>query len=146
MQKIIQVIRSKTFDIMLVLWTILLGLIIPILLVNGRSELVRRVSRIWSHGIILGLKYVVGLKHQEVGRSNLPKGQVIIACNHQSAWETLVFNVFIPDVCIVLKKSLYKLPVFGWYLKRSPMIAIDREDGREATRILLKQFNIFRRD
>ena len=132
-------IRSKLFDAVFVLWTILLAVVTPVLVVVKRPAWVRLISRIWSRGIILGIKYIVGLEHREIGRSNIPQGQVILACNHQSAWETLVFNVLIPDVCIVLKESLYNVPIFGWYLKHSPMIALNRAEGPQAIRHLMKQ-------
>ncbi|HFB2048036.1 MAG: 1-acyl-sn-glycerol-3-phosphate acyltransferase [Hyphomicrobiaceae bacterium] len=133
------IIRSKLFDIVLVFWTLLLGLCIPILAIINRPACVRWTSRLWSRGIVLGLQLIVGLKYQEIGRSNLPTGQVIIACNHQSAWETLVFNILIKDVCIVLKETLYQIPIFGWYLRNSPMISVNRTDGFRAIQLLLKE-------
>jgi 1-acyl-sn-glycerol-3-phosphate acyltransferase len=133
-----QYIRSKTFDLFLLLWTIGLGSAIPLLWLLQKPELVRLGSRIWSSGIIFGLKYIVGLTYKEIGIENKLSETAIFACNHQSIWETLVFNVLLPDVAIVLKKSLYSVPIVGWYLRNSPMIAVDRNAGASAMKALLK--------
>jgi len=92
------------------------------------------VSRQWSRGIIWGLHYIVGLTFDELHKERLPEGPKLFVCNHQSSWETLVFNVLIPDVAIVLKDSLYRYPIVGWYLKHSPMIPLNRSAGANALR------------
>jgi len=46
--------------------------------------------------------------------------------------ETLAALVLFPDVAIVTKQELLSIPIMGWYLRRSPMIMIDRDDGRKA--------------
>lgn len=131
-------IRSKLFDVLFGLWTVLLGLSIPVLWIWGTPARVRRFSRLWSKGTVFGLKHIVGLSHREIGLAHKQSdGPVIFACNHQSSWETLVFNVLVPDIAVVLKESLYKYPIMGWFLKRSPMIPVDRAAGATAMRQLL---------
>ncbi len=131
-------LRSKLFDVLFGLWTVLLGLTIPVFMIWGTPARVRRLSRIWSNGTVFGLKHVVGLTHREIGLEHKhADGPVIYACNHQSSWETLVFNVLVPDIAVVLKEALYKYPIMGWFLKRSPMIPVDRAAGAAAMRQLL---------
>ncbi len=132
------VLRSKLFDVIFGLWTLVLGLAVPLFMVIGSPRIVRKFSRLWSGGIIFGLKWIVGLTHREIGLENkFGDGPVIYASNHQSSWETLVFNVLVPDIAVVLKESLYKYPIIGWFLKRSPMIAVDRAAGVAAMRQLM---------
>ncbi len=133
-------LRSKLYDFVFgVLWTLVFGaLCLPVFMVVGTPERVRGFSRFWSRGLLFGLKHVVGLTHREIGLQNKQhEGTVIFACNHLSSWETLVFNSVIPEVAFVLKDSLYKFPIFGWYLRNSPMIAVDRGAGTAAMRQLL---------
>lgn len=129
-----QYMRSKLFDTLLVGWTLLLGAFIPVLILLQSPNAVRSVSRLWSKGIIWGLHYIVGLTFDELNKERLPEGPKLFVCNHQSSWETLVFNVLIPDVAIVLKESLYRYPIVGWYLRHSPMIPLDRSAGANALR------------
>ncbi|NTV96582.1 MAG: 1-acyl-sn-glycerol-3-phosphate acyltransferase [Thiobacillus sp.] len=77
--------------------------------------------------VILGIRYrVVGLEH-------LPKGgPAIVMAKHQSAWETIAFQLIFPPLSFVLKKELFKIPFFGWGLAMISPIAIDRDAGREA--------------
>jgi 1-acyl-sn-glycerol-3-phosphate acyltransferase len=85
------------------------------------------------------LKYVVGLDYGEQGRENIPNGPCIIACNHQSLWETVALCVIFPEASIVAKKELLKIPVVGWFLHRYPMILVDRSAGRQALRQMIEE-------
>ena len=71
--------RSKAFDVLLVLWTLLLSPALPILWsTNAASRRVRAVSQLWANGLMLILRVVVGLKYVERGRENIPDGPVNI--------------------------------------------------------------------
>jgi 1-acyl-sn-glycerol-3-phosphate acyltransferase len=56
---------------------------------------------------------------------------------HQSAWETIALWVLLKNPAIVLKQSLARIPVFGWYMQRGGAIIIDREAGPKALRPML---------
>lgn len=130
-------IRSKTFDILFALWTALFGTFIPVLMLIRSPRLVRAVSRAWVRGALFLLKHVVGLDYVERGRENLPADPCIVLSNHQSTWETLAANVLFPEVAVVAKIELLRVPVFGWYLRNQPMITIDRELGTQALRRMI---------
>ncbi|MFB0922767.1 MAG: lysophospholipid acyltransferase family protein, partial [Alphaproteobacteria bacterium] len=83
------------------------------------------------------LRITVGLTHEIRGHENIPVGPVLFAVKHQSAWETLVINLIIPDAAIVLKRELTRIPLFGWCLMRSRHIPIDREGGMSALRSMV---------
>lgn len=88
----------------------------------------------WAQGVLFGLKSVVGLGYIERGRQNVPDEPCLITCNHQSTWETIAALTLFPDVAIIAKEELLSIPVFGWYLRKSPMIIIDREGRSKALR------------
>ena len=128
-------LRSIIFDTAVVILTLVISLSVPLLwLFNASSATVRSVSQLWAGGIMFLMKYVVGLDYREYGLENIPKGPCIIACNHQSLWETAALCVIFPDASIVAKKELRKLPLVGWFLERYPMILVDRSAGRQALR------------
>ncbi len=128
-------LRSVAFDTAVVLWTLVLSPAVPFLRIfNAGSATVRAVSQLWANGIVFLLKFVVRLDYQEQGRENIPDGPCIIACNHQSLWETIALCVIFPEASIVAKKELLKLPIVGWFLPRYPMILVDRSAGRQALR------------
>lgn len=132
--------RSRVFDLLLAAWTGLFGLGVPILTFSRASDhIIRRVTRLWAKGVLFGLKHVVGLGHVEQGREHLPDKPCLIVCNHQSTWETIAFLLLVPDVAIVAKHELIRIPIFAWYLRRSPMIIIDRETGTRALKVMIDE-------
>jgi 1-acyl-sn-glycerol-3-phosphate acyltransferase len=129
---------SLVFAILACLWTgglLVIGL--PLLLLPRRF--LQGLARLWTRGLLTLLDLICGLKYRIAGREHLPTGPVIIAANHQSAWDTLVFHTFLPDPVFVLKRELLRVPFFGWYLARAGNIAIDRRAGFRALKRLLPQ-------
>jgi 1-acyl-sn-glycerol-3-phosphate acyltransferase len=136
----VQRIRSTLFDLLLAVWT---GLFVPVLAVlwlcGSPERGVRLASRLWARGVLLSLKWLVGLTYNERGQHNIPDGPCLIIANHQSTWETLAFLILFPDVAIVAKQELLTVPVFSWFLRKSPMILIDRESGSKAVRKMIEE-------
>jgi len=135
-----QRVRSKLFDIFLALWTGLFTPVLAILWLCGSPERsIRLASRLWARGILHGLNWLVGLSYAEQGQHNIPDEPCLIIANHQSTWETLAFLTLFPDVAIVAKQELLTIPVFSWFLRKSPMILIDRESGSKAVRKMVDE-------
>ena len=130
--------RSKLFDLLLGLWTALFAPAALVLALCGRPEIaVRRTARAWARGTLRILSWSVGLTYVERGRTNIPAEPCLIVANHQSTWETIAFLALIPNVAIVAKEELLKIPVFGWFLRHAPMIIIDRDGGTKALRKMI---------
>ena len=91
-----------------------------------------RVISGWSHLMIWLAKIVLGIDYRVVGRENLPRNPAVILSKHQSAWETLAFQVIFPPQVLVLKRELLWIPFFGWGLALASPIAIDRSSGARA--------------
>lgn len=72
-------------------------------------------------------RFVLGLRYEIRGAEHLPKeGSYIVAAKHQSAYETMKLHILFKDPAIILKKELLRIPLWGWYLAKSDVIAIDR--------------------
>jgi 1-acyl-sn-glycerol-3-phosphate acyltransferase len=120
------------------LWTLTLGvLFLPFLLVPER--LGRFVPRFWTGGIIALARVLCGIRARVEGAEHLARGGALYAMKHQSAFETLYLWRIMPQPVFVLKRELLRIPVVGWYLARTPIIAINRAAGREALPQLLAQ-------
>src|SRR5262249_5532176 len=87
----------------------------------------------WLVEHLLGIRYVVE------GREHLPPQPAIILAKHQSAWETLAFQLIFPPQSILLKRELLWIPFLGWGMALFSPIAIDRASGAEAARRLMEQ-------
>ena len=74
-----------------------------------------------------------GLKIQIEGAEKLPQQGAIIMSKHQSTWETISLRgLLAPHQSWVLKQELLNIPIFGWALRFSKAIPIDRSAGRRA--------------
>ncbi|QDW39470.1 1-acyl-sn-glycerol-3-phosphate acyltransferase [Bradyrhizobium sp. KBS0727] len=133
-------LRSILFAAAVVILTVVVSLTVPLLwLFNAGSPTVRAVSQVWVKGIMLLFRIVLGLDYREYGRNHVPDGACIIACNHQSLWETAALSANFPDASIVAKKELSRLPIVGWFLQRYPMILVDRAAGRHALKQMVEE-------
>ena len=128
--------RSALFSVAAVLWTSVLALLyLPLLL--GSRRLTQRAAAFWCRGLIALVGICCGLRWRVVGRENLPRGAAVIAAKHQSAWETLIFHVLVDDPVFVLKRELLKVPLLGWYMRKSGGISIDRAAGFRSIKAML---------
>lgn len=93
----------------------------------------------WAHFIVWWLKITCGITHSVRGLEHLPTKPCVILSKHQSAWETIAFQVIFPPQTWVLKRELLWIPVFGWALAASRPIAIDRSVGAKALETVAKQ-------
>jgi len=78
------------------------------------------------------LRVICGTKVVWRGTENIPPGSCIIACKHQSAWETFALYAVLKDPIYVLKRELMWIPLFGWYTWKAGLIPIDRSAGMAA--------------
>ena len=89
------------------------------------------VLRAYASSTLWLLRVVCGVTVEWRGREKLPGGAYLVACKHQSLWETFALFSLLPDPTYVLKRELMWLPLFGWLARKARMIPIDR--GAHAT-------------
>lgn len=128
-------IRSALFIVLLQSWTLVLGtLYLPLLL--APRGLVAPAARFWLRGVFLLLRAICGLGFTV--RGTVPKGAALVASKHQSTLETFAFRLILDDPAVILKKELLRIPIFGWYLARTGVVAIDRSAGMKALKDMVK--------
>lgn len=124
-------IRSLIFNIAFFSWMIFISfLCIFAGLVRGYKG-VNRVGELCSTGVEKLLKWIIGTTTEFRGKEHVPAhGQFLVACKHQSAWETISLHRFVKDPTVVMKKELLYVPVFGLVIKLAGSILIDRKKGK----------------
>jgi len=100
-----------------------------------RSELISG----WAKFVTWWLKVTCNITHEVKDEKNIPQQPCVFACSHQSTWETIATQTFLPPLAWVLKKELLKIPFFGWGLRATSPIAIDRSDRRNALEQVIEQ-------
>jgi 1-acyl-sn-glycerol-3-phosphate acyltransferase len=129
-------LRSLIYVIWLYGLVVIVGLVgLPFMLASRHWAL--RVTKIWAAGALWGLKIICGLKIEYRGLEHQPKGGALMAGKHLSMLDTIVPFGMVDRVCFVLKKELAGLPIFGWYILRTRMIPIAREDAAKALKAMV---------
>ncbi len=101
--------------------------------------LVLRYAVMWVRLVLGGLRRLCGIEVVVIGAEHLPAGgPALIASQHQSAFDTLVWMTLLARPAYVLKRELTRIPLFGPLLLPAGMIAVDRAAGAGALRGLLR--------
>jgi 1-acyl-sn-glycerol-3-phosphate acyltransferase len=130
-------LRSTIFNLCFYVLTPIAGLLLaPATL--GPRRWACRIRDTWIDAELWVLRHVVGLVPQVDGLEHMPDGPVLIACKHQSAWETIFLHQQFRDPTIVLKQEIRRLPIFGWYISKVGMVPVDRAAGAAAMRTMLE--------
>ena len=136
-------LRSLCFDLFFYSFTFLLFVILWVPVVSLPRWFCSLWYKTWTNIVMHALRLIVGLDYQIIGKKildeTLKNGPVILACKHQSAWETLIFSTLVDKFAIVLKGQLVKIPVWGRYLIKLNSIFIDRSNGIKSLKSLIKQ-------
>jgi len=132
------VARSSLFVLALILITPPYALIALATLPLPRMARYRVISG-WSHLVIILARWILRIQWRVEGREHLPQRPAVILAKHQSAWETMAFQIIFPPQVHVLKRELLWIPFFGWGLALMSPIAIDRRRGLAALRAMAKK-------
>lgn len=131
-------LRSLLFNLFFWLWTtVFLILCLPLL--PAPPIVSYHIGVIWTRVSFFALKWICGITYELRGLENLPPDPVLVACKHQSAWDTMIFALIRRHPSFVMKRSLKRIPLFGWFLARSGMVAIDRGAGASALKDMLRE-------
>jgi 1-acyl-sn-glycerol-3-phosphate acyltransferase len=129
-------VRSLAFNIAFYGWSVGLTLATLPYYFFVSQERSMNVVRLWTRGTLWLLQVIVGTRYEVRGLENLPEGGALVACKHQSAWETLALVPVLPNPTYVMKAELTRIPVFGAYTSKAGMIHIDRQGKTVALRAL----------
>ncbi len=124
-----------------ILWTVSVTIFFSLLaifssLLDRKGELPHKVSRIWARSILVATRVKVSVK----SLSNIdPSQSYIYMSNHQSAFDIPVLLAYLPvQFRWLAKAELFKIPIFGFAMRRSGSISIDRSSLRSAVFSLKK--------
>jgi 1-acyl-sn-glycerol-3-phosphate acyltransferase len=127
-------LRSLLFNILFYLTTFLQMVFqAPVYFAVSRKK-AWFVPNNWSRLNNWMLRVICGTAVEFKGIENVPDGPCIIAAKHQSSWDTFVFLPYLKDPVLILKRILMRIPLFGQFVAKMDMIAIDRASKDEARR------------
>ncbi len=131
-------LRSLLFNIWFFAATLAMGLLgAPVRWFAPRHAL--WVAQSWAALVLGGAAALCGIRVAVVGREHLPaEGAALIASQHQSAFDTLVWLCLVPRAAYVFKAELARVPLFGSLLVPAGQIPVDRGASFSAVRSLLR--------
>jgi len=90
-------------------------------------------ARVWSKF----LAFLSGIPVKIEGLDNVPKNEaLVIVSNHQGAADIMILLAYLPAYFrFVIKKELFKIPFFGWYLRKAGYVSVERGAGEKAHRM-----------
>lgn len=136
MNRLINILHTIFFYLALVV-TFILGTTLASLLAifsKNRQRVFQNAAKIWAKTMASISRITVKVE----GLGNLPKnGNFLLASNHQSAADILILLAYLPIYFkFIAKSELFKIPIFGTYLKLAGYIPIDRHRTLKAHKTL----------
>ncbi len=132
------ILRSLLFNVYFIGGTALTIIIGTPLLAFPQSVMIRFIG-FWARSMLGGLRVICGIRVEATGLEHLPPGGSIIAAKHQSAFDTMVWLVLVPNCIYVAKKELLEIPGWGWLARRCGQLSVDRSAGGAALRTLVRE-------
>ena len=131
-------IRSLIFTILFYIWTFFISFFsFPVFFFNRKFNV--KVWFTWIKVTNKILKTIVKIDYEVKGSKNVNSNNVIYACQHQSAWDTIILPYLIGDCIIFHKRSLLFIPLFGWHLFKLGMVIITRNKGANNLRKIISK-------
>jgi 1-acyl-sn-glycerol-3-phosphate acyltransferase len=124
-------LRSVAFNVLFYLNTLLYLIVaLPTFFMPYRAIIA--VAKAWGRANLLLLRVVAGIDYEIRGAEKIPKGPIIVASKHQSAWETFALLPLFDNPVFILKRELQWIPIFGWLTIKGRMVPVDRGAGSAA--------------
>jgi len=103
---------------------------LPVMLLTWSGDFPMWLARrLWSPSCL----WLSGCRRLAAPFPALPEGPLIFASNHESALDIWVLVERLPrNVRFVAKKELFRIPIFGWYLRLGGHVPVDRGNRAQA--------------
>ena len=130
-------IRATLFYFFFYSWTIIFFIVFSPVKFFTRNFVVK-LSNVWSFSVNFLCQRILGVKVIVYGKNNIPQDRsILVASNHQSAWETFFFTFLFNDPIFILKEELRFIPIMSWYFKKLGFIFINRKKGLKSLRHII---------
>ncbi len=131
----------------IIVWTGLISIIcstatILASLMNESDDVLHKIVKVWARSILAVSRIKVTVK----GLSKIdPAGHYIYMSNHQSNFDIPALISCLPvHFRWIAKAELFKIPIFGYAMKKAGHISIDRSNRKSAFKSLKNAANIIK--
>lgn len=116
----------------LTLFIIITG--VPITFLDPTGKFLHFYGKLWAKVAL----FIAGVRIQVIGAEKIPPGvPLIFMGNHQSNFDILTLYSGLPyHFSWIAKQELFRIPLFGYAMKRAGYLPLDRSDGRQALKTM----------
>lgn len=101
--------------------------------IDAATEYSGRVLYYWSKFTV----NIIGIDLEIIGKDNIPKEPCVFIGNHTSILDIPVLAYSAErSIGFIAKSELLKAPFIGYWLKRGSSVALDRDNPRDAIRVI----------
>ena len=130
----IQWLRSLFFNFQMYLMMLLIGVFfMPLSLIDRKYAYM--ACNLYCRWVVWTARWMIGLKSEV--RGIVPMDEVIIASKHQSFFDIILIVSVVPKPKFIMKESLKRAPILGWYGKQLGCVPVNRGKRAEAIRHML---------
>jgi 1-acyl-sn-glycerol-3-phosphate acyltransferase len=138
---VLNMLRSVAFNVLFYLNTLVYLIVaLPTFFMPYRAIIA--VAKAWGRANLVLLRVVAGIDYEIRGLEKIPKGPIIVASKHQSAWETFALLPLFDNPVFILKRELQWIPFFGWLTIKGRMVPVDRGAGSAALAAMTERARI----
>ena len=139
-------IRVTFFYFFFYSWTVIFFIVFSPVKFFTRNFVVK-LSSVWSLSVNFLCQKILGIKVNIYGKNNIPQDRsILVASNHQSAWETFFFTFLFNDPIFILKEELRFIPIMSWYFKKLGFIFINRKKGLNSLKHIINSIKKLKDD
>lgn len=107
---------------------------VPITFFDPTGRFLHAYGKLWGRAAL----FIAGVKVEVEGADRIPAGvPVIFMGNHQSNFDIPTLYAGLPHhFSWIAKIELFRIPLFGYAMKRAGYLPLDRSDGRRALKTM----------
>lgn len=102
------------------------------------NERLYKIAASWPPYTCWLMKVILGISIKVRGASYIPSRACVIAANHQTPYDGIIFDSTLPRHSYVAKKSISRIPIFGWLFSLTKPIYIDRHKKKIAMKQIIR--------
>lgn len=128
-------LRSIAFCLHFYVWSVVMGLTIPLFIWLGGREGAIWICTRWSNMHRWGVVHILGIKI--VIEGTVPSGPVFVALKHESMFEAIDLPTLLPFPAVFAKVELLRLPMWGKAAGLYGLVPVERDQGAKALRAMV---------
>jgi 1-acyl-sn-glycerol-3-phosphate acyltransferase len=142
---IIRVVHTISFYLICLI-SFFIGILLSFfcaLFAKNKTKVFQNAATVWSRFIL----FFSGCRVECSGLENIPRGKgLILVSNHQGNADIPILLANLPVYFhFIIKKELFSIPLFSWYLRKAEYLSVDRKSAASAFTTLKQALTVLKK-